>query len=216
VLFGLNIIVGLSFNQYLRRFNLVEHERRGFGLAGVALELITAPVYVAAAAAQLAGRPLVYVVTAKGSAATGDTWRAFRPHLVWAAIAITSMGLGITFGHSYPSLYIWAAITVLITLSPLAHIGLLRIAKRFSESLARSIVAADVPAQRRIGVVLVRRGWLSLGQLEELLDAQAMDDGPRLRIGEMAVARGYVTDDQLTEALQESAGRNAASSRVLV
>ena len=123
VLFGLNIVVGLAFNQYLRRFNLVEHERRGFGLAGMALELITAPVYVAAAAAQLAGRPLAYVVTPKGSAATGDTWRAFRPHLGWAAVAIASIGLGITFGHGYPALYVWAGITGIATLSPLVHVG---------------------------------------------------------------------------------------------
>ncbi len=204
VLFMLNIVVGLAFNQYLRRFNLVEHERRGFGLAGLALELITAPVYVAAAAAQLTGRPLVYVVTAKGSAATGDTWRAFRPHLGWAAIAIVSMWLGIVLGHHYPSLYVWAAITVLVTLSPIVHLEASRIAARGAGRYADSVAAASVPAQRRIGDVLVAAGVLTVVQLGELLDAQATDDGPWQRIGELAVARGYVTAEQVATALSEN------------
>ena len=207
VLFGSNIVAGLAFNQYLRRFNLVDHERRGVGLAGLALELVTAPVYVAAAAAQLAGRPLVYVVTAKGSAATGDTWRSFRPHLAWAAVAIASIGMGAVLGHSYPSLYVWAAITGVVALSPLAHVTLLRMAARFSGNPAESIATATVPTQRRIGVELVHRGLLTSGQLDELLDTQATDDGPRQRIGQLAVASGFVTAEQLAQALRES-GRN--------
>jgi len=207
VLFGSNIVAGLAFNQYLRRFNLVDHERRGVGLAGLALELVTAPVYVAAAAAQLAGRPLVYVVTAKGSAATGDTWRSFRPHLAWAAVAIVTVGMGAVLGHSYPSLYVWAAITGVVALSPLAHVTLLRMAARFSGNPAESIATATVPTQRRIGVELVHRGLLTSGQLDELLDTQATDDGPRQRIGQLAVGSGFVTAEQLAQALRES-GRN--------
>ena len=78
----------------MRGFHLVEHERRTWGFTGLALDLITAPVYVAAAAAQLAGRPLQYVVTAKGSAATGDGWRTFRPHLLWLGVAGTASEQG--------------------------------------------------------------------------------------------------------------------------
>jgi hypothetical protein len=96
----------------------IEHERRSWGLTGVALELITAPVYVAAAAAQLAGRPLTYVVTAKGSAATGDSVRTFRAHLGWAGLAAGSVPAGVALSHSYPSLYFWAAVTLLVTLTP--------------------------------------------------------------------------------------------------
>src|SRR5207253_7554429 len=61
-LFVLNVSIAIVFLQFMRRFNLTEHERRSWGLTGMALELMTAPVYVAAAAAQLAGRPLTYVV----------------------------------------------------------------------------------------------------------------------------------------------------------
>jgi cellulose synthase (UDP-forming) len=51
-----NLVMGFVFLQFTRRFNLVAHERRSWGLTGMALELATAPVYLAAAAAQLAGR----------------------------------------------------------------------------------------------------------------------------------------------------------------
>lgn len=104
LLFGGNITVGLLLFQFLRRFNLVEHERRSYGLSGLAFELITAPDYVAAAAAQLARRPLTYVVTAEGAAATSDSLRTFRAHLGWAAVATTSIVAGIGLGRAYPTL----------------------------------------------------------------------------------------------------------------
>ena len=103
------MLVGLLFFFCMRRFHLVEHERRSWGLTGLALDLITAPVYVAAAAAQLAGRPLQYVVTAKGSAATGDGWRTFRPHLLWFGVAVLAMAAGLLLHHDYTTLYVWAA-----------------------------------------------------------------------------------------------------------
>jgi cellulose synthase (UDP-forming) len=203
VFFGLNIVVGLAFNQYLRRLNLVEHERQGFGLAGMALELITAPVYVAAAAAQLVGRPLVYVVTAKGSAATGDTWRSFRPHLVWATIAIASISLGLTLDHDYPALYFWASVTAIVSLSPLAHVGASRLLAHRPGTNSHAVAAAPVPAQRRVGDVLVAHGLLSVADLAELLDFQVMSDAPWQRIGDLAVTHGYVTGEQVTAALSD-------------
>ena len=106
VLFGANLVLGLVFFLGMRRFNLVEHERRSWGLAGLALDLLTAPVYVAAAAAQLAGRPLQYVVTAKGSAATGDSWRTFRSHLFWLTVAAASVLAGLSLHHDYWTLYL--------------------------------------------------------------------------------------------------------------
>ena len=65
----------MSFVTYfwLRRFNLVEHERANTGLAGLALMLACIPVYVSAAAEFLAGRPLAYAVTAKGDLTSGDS-----------------------------------------------------------------------------------------------------------------------------------------------
>jgi len=200
-LFAANLALGLAFNQYLRRFNLVEHERRGVGAAGIGLDLVTAPVYVAAAAAQLAGRPLTYVVTAKGAAATGDRLATFRPHLGWGGLALASMAAGLVLGHDYPTLYVWAGITAVISLSPVAHLGLSRLAANGARRLSETVGAASVPGHRRVGEVLVARGLLTDDQLRELLDLQSSDDAPWQRLGDLAVARGMVSPEQVQAAL---------------
>jgi cellulose synthase (UDP-forming) len=205
ILFGANIIVGLMFFQFTQRFNLVEHERRSWGLAGMALELITAPIYVAAAAAQLAGRPLAYVVTAKGSAATGDTWRTFRPHLGWAALAAGCIAAGIALHHSYPSLYLWAGLTLLISLAPIGHLLSVSLAGSVSRVVARIPRTYSVTAQRRIGEKLIQQGLLTIQELEELLDLQATSEAAWQRLGDLAVQQGYINADQLTTAIQAKA-----------
>ncbi|MGY1802274.1 glycosyltransferase family 2 protein [Blastococcus sp. SYSU D00922] len=201
LLFAANLGVGLLFAFCMRRFNLVEHERRSWGLSGMLLDLVTAPVYVAAALAQLAGRPLTYVVTPKGSAASRDTWRTFRPHLFWAGVAVVAMLTGRLLDHEYPSLYVWAGITALICLLPLAHVGIARLAE---VKVVRPAALRPVMRARRLGDVLVAQGALSPGQLRDLLDLQATRDAGWLRLGDLAVAEGIITPDQLRAALYPS------------
>ena len=138
----------------MRRFNLVEHERRSWGFTGLALDLLTAPVYVAAAAAQLAGRPLQYVVTAKGSAATGDSWRTFRPHLFWLGVAAASVLAGLALHHDYPTLYVWALLTIVVCGAAPLHVAAQRIAEALPVRLAR---VRSVLRNRRVGDALVAR-----------------------------------------------------------
>ncbi|WP_448641345.1 glycosyltransferase family 2 protein [Geodermatophilus sp. URMC 63] len=196
VLFGANLLAGLLFSFCMRRFNLVEHERTSWGLAGMLLDLVTAPVYVAAAAAQLAGRPLVYVVTAKGSAATGDTWRTFRPHLLWLAVAAVALLAGPLLHHDYPALYVWAGLTALLCALPLLHVGSGRVGQA-----VRLVRIRPVLRHRRIGEVLVAQGALSNAQLRDLLDLQATSDAAWMRLGDLAVAEGHITSAQLEAAL---------------
>ncbi|SDY54351.1 Glycosyltransferase, catalytic subunit of cellulose synthase and poly-beta-1,6-N-acetylglucosamine synthase [Modestobacter sp. DSM 44400] len=127
-LLGSNLVLGFSLAQYLRRFNLAAHERRSWGLAGMVLDTVTFPIYIAAALAQLAGRPLTYVVTAKGSAATGDTWRTFRPHMVWLAVSGGSIGAGLLLDHTNGSLMFWSAVTAAICLTPMVQVAAGRLA----------------------------------------------------------------------------------------
>jgi cellulose synthase (UDP-forming) len=122
LLFVANTVMGFALFQLMARFNLAEHERSSWNLTGLALDMITGPVFCAAAAAQLVGRPLVYVVTAKGSAATGDTWRTFRPHLLWLAVSAAAIAVGVLSGHDYPTLYLWALLTVVICGGPMMHV----------------------------------------------------------------------------------------------
>jgi cellulose synthase (UDP-forming) len=200
-LFGANIVTGLFFFQYTQRFNLVEHERRSGGIAGMVLELITAPIYVAAAAAQLAGRPLAYVVTAKGAAATGDTWRTFRPHLGWAGIAAVCLVVGPLAHHNFPSLYLWAGLTLLISLAPIGHLLARAAIRHMSRVWSMLPQPYPVTAQRRIGELLIRQGHLTLRELEELLDLQATSEAAWQRLGDLAVERGLVDAKHVTAAL---------------
>ncbi len=214
-LFLTTLVSGFTTFQFTRRFNLVEHERRSWGLTGMALELVTAPVYVAAAAAQLAGRPLAYVVTAKGASATSDTWRTFRPHLGWALLAGASMVVGALAGHHWWSLYLWAALTVVTCVAPVVGLGLqaLRVRGAVRAGAPEATPAAHVarvpaqraypvPVQRRVGEVLVARGLLTPDQLDALLDEQATADRPWTRLGDLAVESGLVTAAQVTLALR--------------
>jgi cellulose synthase (UDP-forming) len=198
-LFVANIVAGLIFFEFIHRFNLVEHERKSWGLAGMALELVTAPIYVAAAAAQLAGRPLAYVVTAKGAAATDDTMRIFRPHLGWAAVAGALLVTGRLLHHDYPSLYIWAGITLSISIAPVAHL----VGGQLVEFLSRVVAGIPRPypvqRQRRIGQALIQHGLIDSQQLDQLLDLQTTTDEPWQRLGDLAVEQGYVDSRQLAE-----------------
>jgi cellulose synthase/poly-beta-1,6-N-acetylglucosamine synthase-like glycosyltransferase len=203
LLFVANIVVGFVFYQLTARFNLVEHERGSWGLNGMALELMTAPVYVVAACAQLAGRPLAYVVTAKGSAATGDTLRTFRPHLAWALVAAASIGAGWVLHHDYLSLYVWAGLTLAICLAPVAWLAAQSVTAGTAPAGPEAPRNYPVPTQRRIGSILVRQGLITTAQLETLLDLQVTEDGPWRRLGELAVERGFVTRDQLAAAIGE-------------
>jgi hypothetical protein len=192
-LFAANLITGLAFFEFTQRFNLVEHERRSWGLTGMALELITGPIYVAAAVAQLTGRPLAYVVTAKGAAATTDTLRIFRAHLGWATIAAACLTAGPLLGHDYPSLYFWAALTLIICMAPVVHLLTDRLADHLTRrltGLASRLAFAlpgsyPIPTQRRIGQILLHQGLLTTTQLEHLLDLQATTDQPWQRLGDL-------------------------------
>jgi cellulose synthase (UDP-forming) len=200
-LFVSNIGVGLAFFEFTQRFNLVEHERRSWGWSGMLLELITAPIYVAAAAAQLAGRPLAYVVTAKGAAASGDTLRTFRPHLGWAAVAGGCLIIGRILGHNYPALYIWSTMTLMVCLSPVIHLLVQRLSDPRSGTVVHLPNRYSLPAQRRIGGILIQQGLLTNAQLDTLLDLQATTDQAWQRLGDLAVQQGYITAGQLQTAL---------------
>jgi cellulose synthase/poly-beta-1,6-N-acetylglucosamine synthase-like glycosyltransferase len=216
VLFAANIITGMAFFEFTQRFNLVEHERRSWGVAGMALELVTAPIYVAAAAAQLAGRPLAYVVTAKGSAATGDTLRTFRPHLGWAALAGGCIISGRLLNHNYPSLYVWAGLTLLISIAPIVHLvaGHLRqqLSRVFTQLATTGPRTYSLPTQRRIGEILIRQELLTSVQLDQLLDLQATTDRAWQRLGDLAVEHGYVSNGQLSAAIRRDARTHATTA----
>lgn len=206
-LFAASIIASLAFNQYLRRFNLAEHERKGVGLAGIILDLVTAPIYVSAAAAQLVNRPLSFVVTPKGSLTSGDGPRTFRIHAVWAAFAFTAIVIALYRGHSYPALYVWMSITAAISMTPIVHSVAVNVRRGWAE---RSLKVGVFPvrSQRMVGEVLVDTGVITPDNLAFLLDLQKRQTGPWRRLGEIAVREGFATRDQIETALLETLAKS--------
>lgn len=105
---------------WLRKFNLVEHERREYGMVGLGLMLMTIPIYVAAMFQKCLGRDLKYGVTAKGRLASHDSYRNFRTHIGWIIIAssvlIYSFAGG---GSSFLMLRLWLLVTIAICAAPL-------------------------------------------------------------------------------------------------
>ncbi|MGE5827814.1 MAG: glycosyltransferase [Micromonosporaceae bacterium] len=103
---------------WLRRFNLAHHERVEAGMPGMALALFAGPIYLAAAAAAIARRPLAYAVTAKGRLSTGESLATFRLHLWWAAAAASLLGLSFLRHHNYLVLQVWCGLTLSTGLGP--------------------------------------------------------------------------------------------------
>ncbi len=111
--------LGLFF--WLRRFNLVEHERKDLALQGMALTMMCIPVYVSAAWQALIRKPLTYAVTAKGDLTSPDTWRTFLPHIQWLVYNGLLLGAFIALGSQIQSssLY-WTVANMVVCAAPIA------------------------------------------------------------------------------------------------
>ena len=147
ILWLYSIASSLALFFWLRKFNLVEHERRSWGLGGMALLLMCIPVYVSAALQAIARRPLTYAVTAKGSLTSPDTLRTFLPHMGWLAFNGLGLALVLMFGRNLAGANtLWIVEHMAICAAPIAMYG----AYRFTASL-RSATRA-LPQLRRVMV----------------------------------------------------------------
>jgi hypothetical protein len=105
---------------------------------------------------------------------------------------------GLALHHDYPTLYVWAVVTIVVCGAAPLHVVAQRIAEALPVRLARM---RSVLRNRRLGDALVARGLLTNRQLRELLDLQASRDAGWLRLGELAVAEGYLSEAQLAAVL---------------
>ena len=124
-LWGSSVGSTLVLFLWLRRFNLVEHERKDSGLIGMALMLMCIPVYTAAAIRRCTGRKLAYAVTAKGELTSPDNIRTFTPHLLWAALILVT--LLATGASSATTPTMWLLWSLAISLMPVAVFSTIRL-----------------------------------------------------------------------------------------
>jgi cellulose synthase/poly-beta-1,6-N-acetylglucosamine synthase-like glycosyltransferase len=120
IAWGLSVTTSLSFFFWLRRFNLVEHERKDWGLGGMSLLVICIPVYVSAGVQALRGKALSYAVTAKGNLTSPDTTRTFASHMTWMTVNLSMLVVSICgVGSAFIGTRLWLLAPLAACLSPL-------------------------------------------------------------------------------------------------
>lgn len=122
-LYMMSVVMQFSLYFWNRRFNVSPHEPPGsYGIAGMALTSLTAPIYLSALAGVALGKRAHFVVTPKGRAdeRNYDMLRTFRTHLGWALVLCAALIYGIARGNDHPAMLIWAGGQLLVCLVPFA------------------------------------------------------------------------------------------------
>lgn len=129
----------LGFFWWLRRFNLVEHEKKEWGLRGMALLLMCIPVYVAAGVQAVMRRKLTYVVTAKGNLASSDSLRTFAPQQIWLGMIVGSVAITTLLTRAiHPIALVWFGWMALVCIAPIAvHVRAL-LKRRYTPPIGES------------------------------------------------------------------------------
>ncbi|MCE3555735.1 glycosyltransferase [Pseudonocardia sp. RS11V-5] len=104
-----------------RRYNVSPYEAVGSaGLRGMAMSVLSAPIYASALTATVLRRPAKFVVTPKADAASPDRLRTFRRHLQWSALLAAALLASVVLGYANVDVMMWPAIALLVSLAPLA------------------------------------------------------------------------------------------------
>jgi hypothetical protein len=109
--------VGVYF--WNRRHNISPHERQGSsGVSGMFISMLSTPIYVSSLLAALTGRGRGFVVTGKGEAATDDSVKTFRKHLLWAAVISAPLLTSLWLNTNDLWMHVWALLSLAVCLAP--------------------------------------------------------------------------------------------------
>lgn len=104
-----------------RRYNVSPYEAEGSpGVRGMAMSVISAPIYASALIATVLRRPAKFVVTPKSDAATQDRLVTFRRHLQWSALLAAALTGSVVLGYANLEVMMWPALALLVSLAPVA------------------------------------------------------------------------------------------------
>jgi cellulose synthase/poly-beta-1,6-N-acetylglucosamine synthase-like glycosyltransferase len=119
-LYLMSLVMQLSLYFWNRRFNVSPHEPPGsYGVAGMLLTSLAAPIYLSALIGVALGKKAHFVVTTKGGKARRfDALKTFRIHLMWALVLITGLAYGYAHDNDHPAMVIWAVLQLVICLLP--------------------------------------------------------------------------------------------------
>ncbi|WP_448611854.1 glycosyltransferase family 2 protein [Geodermatophilus sp. URMC 60] len=103
-----------------RRHNVSPHEEEGSsGVSGMAISVMSTPLYVSALWAAIRNRDTGFAVTRKG-AVGGSSLAAFARHLAWAAVLLAALTASQLLGHTHPAIRAWALLGLVMCLLPVA------------------------------------------------------------------------------------------------
>lgn len=102
-----------------RRYNVSPYEEENSpGVRGMAMSVISSPIYASSLIATLLRRPARFVVTPKSDAATRDRLVTFRRHLQWSALLAGALAASVVLGYANVDVMMWPALSLLISLAP--------------------------------------------------------------------------------------------------
>jgi cellulose synthase/poly-beta-1,6-N-acetylglucosamine synthase-like glycosyltransferase len=111
----------LQFALYVwnRRYNVSPYEVEGsFGLRGMLMSVLSAPIYASSLIATILGRPARFVITPKGSAANRDRLITFRRHLQWAVLLAGALIAAGALHHATVVTCFWPLLAFVVSMLP--------------------------------------------------------------------------------------------------
>jgi cellulose synthase/poly-beta-1,6-N-acetylglucosamine synthase-like glycosyltransferase len=104
-----------------RRYNVSPYEHPdSWGLTGMLMSVIAAPLYAGQLAGTVLRRPATFVVTPKGTSSSNDGLRTFRNHLGWLVVLSAAVTLSFIRGYASPAALLWPCTSLAVCLLPIA------------------------------------------------------------------------------------------------
>lgn len=118
-LYMMSLSMQLSLYFWNRRYNVSPHEPQGsYGVGGMAISALTAPIYFSALMGIVLGKKASFVVTTKGSSQNPDWFKTFQTHIRWAALLGAALIYGIIHGRNHPAMISWSVMQIVVCLAP--------------------------------------------------------------------------------------------------
>ena len=147
-----------------RRHNVSPHESPGSrGVAGMFISALSVPIYCSSLLGSLLRRKSGFVVTSKGGTGEADQLQTFSKHLRWAGVIVLAMLTSALLGPRDPTMYVWASLSLTVSLLPVAiwqatRLRSVRSARAASAAVPAAAANVHEPAPRRgIGAARPRR-----------------------------------------------------------
>ncbi|MRH87663.1 glycosyltransferase [Nocardia sp. SYP-A9097] len=117
--YGWASVSQMTLYTWVRRHNVSPYETsNSWGVYGMFMSVITAPVYANSLIKCLLRRRVGFDVTPKGSKSQGDSWFTFRLNLMWLAFYLAVAVLTTVRGYAAPATMTWPVFGALISAAP--------------------------------------------------------------------------------------------------